>query len=168
MKCEKCNNEAVYYYKETVNGKTTEKHLCADCAKKEGLDRAFDWSGESFFRDFDRELESFFAPDPFFGGFLGDGFFRSPISTMARTMLAPVFTLPRIEIGTIAPEKKAEGRPAGAKETKTTPEDKACEALQQRRELNALKHKLQEAVKAENFEEAITLRDQIKSLEQGA
>lgn len=166
MKCENCNNEAVYYYKETINGKTTEKHLCADCARKEGLDKAFDWSGDGFFRDVDRELESFFAPDPFFGGFLGDGFFRSPLSTMARTMFAPVWTLPRIEIGTVEPERKAEEKTACPKEA--APEDKACEALRQRRERNALKQKLQEAIRTENFEEAITLRDQLRALEQGA
>lgn len=168
MKCEKCGNEAVYYYKETINGKTTEKHLCADCAKEEGLDRAFDRSGESFFRDFDRELESFFAPDPFFGGFLGDGFFsRSPFETMARTMLRPMLTFPRIEIGMTAPEKTSE-KAGTAQKAPETPEDKACEALQQRRELNALRHRLQEAVKAENYEEAITLRDRIKAMEKDA
>ena len=42
MKCEICKkNEAQFYYKESINGKTTEKHLCAECAHKEGLDRIF-------------------------------------------------------------------------------------------------------------------------------
>ena len=37
MKCEICKkNEAQFYYKESINGKTTEKHLCAECAHKEG------------------------------------------------------------------------------------------------------------------------------------
>ena len=31
MKCEICKkNEAQFYYKESINGKTTEKHLCAE------------------------------------------------------------------------------------------------------------------------------------------
>ena len=35
MKCEICKkNEAQFYYKESINGKTTEKHLCAECAHK--------------------------------------------------------------------------------------------------------------------------------------
>ena len=43
MKCEICKkNEAQFYYKESINGKTTEKHLCAECAHKEGLDRIFE------------------------------------------------------------------------------------------------------------------------------
>ena len=35
MKCEKCKqNEATFFYEETVNGKTRSYHLCRDCAEK--------------------------------------------------------------------------------------------------------------------------------------
>lgn len=62
MKCGKCGqNEANYYYRETVNGVTKEIRLCADCAREEGLEdrfaRHFDFGrsfgfADSFFEDF--------------------------------------------------------------------------------------------------------------------
>ena len=153
MKCEKCHEkDAQFYYKETVNGKTTEAHLCADCAHEAGLDRAFERRSQEMFADFDRAFKSFFAPDPFF-----DGFFPSRrMPSLARTMLMPMLTLPRIEIGIVEPEKTEEKQEAGAEKD---------EALNRRRELNALRHQLREAVRAENYEKAIELRDKIKELE---
>lgn len=155
MKCEKCNqNEAQFYYKETVNGKTTEKHLCADCAHEEGLDRVFEQRTGDMFREFDRAFESFFAPDPFFNGF----FSRRAMPSFARTMLMPMLTLPRIEIGYMEPETEA-------REEESPAEAKKDEELNRRRELNALRHQLKEAVRTENYEKAIELRDKIKELE---
>ena len=72
MKCGKCGqNEANYYYRETINGRTRELRLCEDCAKEEGLqsrlERGFDFPRsfgftDSFFEDFFAPFESFFAP----------------------------------------------------------------------------------------------------------
>ena len=58
MKCGKCGqNEANYYYRETVNGHTREIRLCEDCAREEGLEdrftRRFGFA-DSFFEDFFR------------------------------------------------------------------------------------------------------------------
>ena len=158
MKCEKCNNEAVYYYKETVNGKTTEKHLCAECAKEEGLDRAFESSFDDMFRSFDEEFESFFRPESFFAPLFGR---RSALPGLARSVFAPMLTLPRIEIGWLRPETE---------EKKTAPApEKVSEAenaeLSARRELNALREQLRQAVEAEDYEKAIVLRDQIREKE---
>lgn len=37
MKCENCNKrEAVFHYQRTQNGKTTEAHLCRECAERMG------------------------------------------------------------------------------------------------------------------------------------
>ena len=34
MKCEKCGkNEASYFYRENINGRRRELHLCEDCAR---------------------------------------------------------------------------------------------------------------------------------------
>ena len=160
MKCEKCNkNEANFYYRATINGKTEEKHLCADCAREEGLDKAFDWHPEELLGDFFGDGDSFFGD--FFGGSLLPGF--------ARTMLAPMLTMPRFALG--RPEQAEQGqeqetaapeaRQAGTAETKTEPDA----GLNARRELNALRHQLKEAVRAEDFEKAIGLRDRIRELE---
>ena len=45
------------------------------------------------------------------------------------------------------------------------PEENAEEAFEQRRELNALRHKMHKAVEEEDFETAIELRDMIRKME---
>lgn len=148
MKCEKCNqNEASVYYRSTVNGETTEQHLCAQCAGELGLDKAFSWQSRDLFEE---AFGGFFGRDPFesfFGGSLLPGF--------ARRVMAPVLTMPRIEIGRLSPETKAEA----PVETKTDP------ALERRREINALREQLNAAVKVEDYEKAIELRDKLRELE---
>lgn len=50
MKCQHCNkNEATTYFKQNINGKVTEMHLCADCARELGVMDSF--SPENFFAD---------------------------------------------------------------------------------------------------------------------
>lgn len=49
MKCQHCNqNEATTYFKQNINGKVTEMHLCEDCARELGV--MSDFSPESFLR----------------------------------------------------------------------------------------------------------------------
>ena len=146
MKCEKCNqNEASVYYRVSVNGETGEQHLCADCAGELGLDKAFSWQSRDLLEE---AFGGFFGRDPFesfFGGSL--------LPSFARRAMAPVRTLPRMEPGRTAPRTEA---PA---ETEADP------ALERRREINALREQLNTAVKAEDFEKAIELRDKLRELE---
>ena len=146
MKCEKCNQkEASVYYRATVNGETSEQHLCADCAGELGLDKAFSWQSRDLFEE---AFGGFFGRDPF------DNFFGgSRLTSFARRAMTPVQTMPRIEIG--REETKAEA----------PPETKADPALERRREINALREQLNTAVKAEDYETAIELRDKLRELE---
>ena len=160
MKCEKCNNaEATFFYSADINGEKTQRHLCAECARAEGYGGALDFDlhpagmFDSVFEDF---FGDFFAPQrallSAFDGF-GDPF---------RRMMAPRLTIPRVNIvlGEASPAAVGVGEES---ETKI-PAD-AGEEVRRRRELDALRQQLDEAVKAEDFEKAITLRDQIKGLE---
>lgn len=147
MKCEKCNqNEASVYYRATINGETTEQHLCADCAGELGLDKAFSWQSRDLMEE---AFGGFFGRDPF------ESFFgRSLLPSYARRAMAPVLTMPRIQINLMQPK------------TETSGETKADPALERRREINALREQLNAAVKDENFEKAIELRDKLRALEQ--
>ncbi len=153
MKCEKCNEkEANFFYTVTINGQTTQRHLCSECAAEEGLDKAFGSFGrESFFGDFFDEpfgmLDSFFGRRSLFGGMM------PAMRTLPRSLFAPAQT-----------SEPAHGPAQEEAETKI-PVD-AGEEVKTGRELKALKHQLQEAVKAEDFEKAIELRDKIRKLEQ--
>ena len=51
------------------------------------------------------------------------------------------------------------------KKSKAEAEENAEEAFEQRRELNALRHKMHKAVEEEDFETAIELRDMIRKME---
>ncbi len=154
MKCEKCNEkEANFFYTVTINGQTTQRHLCSECAAEEGLDKAFGSFGrESFFGDFFDEpfgmLDSFFGRRSLFGGLM-------PTLTLPRVLFAPAETAAQTH----------ESGPAQTEAEAKIPVD-AGEEVKTGRELRALKHQLHEAVKAEDFEKAIELRDKIRKLEQ--
>lgn len=165
MKCEKCNErEANFFYTATINGDTTQRHLCSECAAEEGLDKVFRQQRDDVFSDFfgRRSLfDSFFA-DPFS---LMDGFF--PRRSLFGSLL-PTMTLPRLRV---APPEQAKAEAAAPAEQaaqeeteKAIPQD-AGEEIRMLRELNALKHQLREAVYTEDFEKAIELRDKIRELE---
>lgn len=154
MKCEKCNEkEATFYYESNINGERTERHLCADCARAEGFGGALDYRPMAGFGAmFDSLFEDFFSPRR---GLLSP--FDMLGQPMRRMMTA---ALPQINIVIGQPDA---GQPASETEQKI-PAD-AGEAVKARREIDALKHQLQAAVQAEDYEKAIELRDRLKALE---
>lgn len=156
MKCEKCNErEANFFYTATINGETTQKRLCSECAAEEGLDQVFASKRRSAF---DSMFDSFFA-EPFS---LMDSFFgrRSLLDAFAPTM-----TLPRVLFAPVQVRQTTAQETENAAPEKDIPAD-AGEEVKAQRELNMLKSELEEAVKAENFEKAIELRDKIRKMEQ--
>ncbi len=148
MKCEKCKEkEATFYYSCSINGEKSEMHLCPDCAREEGLDYSptvmFDRAFQSMFEDFFAPMGSRF---PSFGSFgTPFGSIMSPASPRVRLRYVPAET---------------ENEQAAA----AIPDD-AGEEIRHRREREALKAQLEAAVKAEDFEKAITLRDKLREME---
>ncbi len=153
MLCENCKkNTATTYFKQTINGKTSEVFLCSECAAKLGLSDNF--SGFGF--------DSVFAP--FFG----------------RTSIAPSSVCPTCGMSLT---ELSEGGKTGCPECyhafrehlasviqRVSGNKKHCgktpQALRKEEtELEQLRRKLEEAVAAENFEEATILRDKIRDLE---
>ncbi len=147
MKCEKCNGkEATFFYSCSINGQKTERRLCADCAKEEGLYEAFDFSPAAMFDD---AFENFFEP---FGSLLPS--FGSARSAFGRIM-APAF--PRLRV------RMPELRPAADTAESSVPADMG-EEVRLEREREALRAQLASAVEREDFEKAIELRDKLKGL----
>lgn len=139
MKCQHCGkNEATIYYKSTVNGRTTEAHVCPACAGELGYDRAL--------HDLERRSRRMFR-DPF--SLLSDPFFDGFASRLLTEFPAPGNTLEEAKA-----EKKDEGILSDA--------ERRTFDLQRRR--NALQHQLHDAIAAENYEEAARLRDAIRAL----
>jgi len=147
MKCEKCNErEATFFYSSNYNGKKSERHLCAQCAKEEGFGEMlrpgamFDSAFDSMFEDFFAPMRSFLPAFDMFGG-------------MGRSIMAP--SLPRLRIVLEEPSAPAQTKPA----------IEVDEAVKSQREREALKAQLEEAVKAEDFEKAIELRDKLREMD---
>lgn len=160
MKCENCNaKEASFYYSSNINGRKQERHLCADCARAEGFgsfmdsgSAMFDGSAFSMFDDFFSPVRSFMGLPSFdmFGG-------------LGRSIMAP--SLPRLRF--VVDDDRQQS--ASAAPTMEPGEAKIPNAVDEearhRREVEALKAQLHDAVAAEDYEKAIVLRDRLRGLE---
>lgn len=154
MKCDKCGNEASFFYSSNVNGRRTERHLCADCARAEGFGNALDYDPMGGMRNM---FDSFFED---FGGFFGGGRSLLPSFDLFGSPMRSMMTrsAPRVNLVVGSPEQTVQS--AGG----VIPEADAAD-IRARREKGALRHQLDEAVKAEDFELAAQLRDQLRALE---
>ena len=142
MKCQHCGkNEATFYYKSTVNGQTTEAHVCQHCAEELGYTRALQTMGRRSRRVFG---------DPF--AMLRDPFFDAFTSRLLTEFPAPGNTLE--EAKETVTEKKSDAILSEA-------ESRSFDLQRQR---NALQLQLRQAIDTENYEEAARLRDEIRAL----
>lgn len=147
MKCEHCGkNEAVFYYKSSVNGVVVERRLCPVCAAK--LQKEVETG---------RELDA-----------LRDFFFPSAIQGW---MVLPVLLADagqgesRAEEGDFSPWSPEDGeKEAGGPPERDIPGQVGLK-LKNKRELFLLQNQLTAAVGAQEFEKAAALRDQIRKLE---
>ena len=160
MKCEKCGKEANFYYSSTVNGQHEEHCFCAECAKEAGFENAFSFEAlaqealvKPFGGMFDGFFDDFFAPMRLLPSFDS---FGGPFGRMMS------LTAPRMGFFTTGTPQRQQAAPQSEAETKV-PAD-AGEDVKARREREALKQQLREAVEREDFETAITLRDRINQL----
>lgn len=164
MKCEKCNqNEAILHYTTNINGEVSERHLCADCAQAEGFgdmlhSNLFNFGNSFFNQSFGRELMGGSLFDNFFGG--------SMFPSFGRSLMAPSIAFPRIQV-TLDDRRQRAAAPGRAtvSSDEKIPQD-AGDDIRRKRELNALKHQLDQAIRAEEFEKCIELRQKIQELEQ--
>ncbi len=144
MKCQHCGmNDATFYYRSNVNGRVTEQHLCADCARRLGYEQAMPTMG--LFDDdfFTRPFRMF---EPLFGG-LG--------TRLLTEFPEPVDVAQEARAAVAEPESRKEpGLVDGIEQ----------ERLQRERQRNALEAQMKTAIETENFEEAARLRDELKKL----
>lgn len=174
MLCETCKkNNATFHYRYSENGNVTEMHLCADCAKKQGL------------MDETPNLGSFFGGTGFFDDFFGASPFASLFGegTSKQKLLSRSRVCP--SCGMSENELVKTGK-IGCKECYRTFSDLiasmlsklhlsteykgkkpcgCCEEASVEQKLKKLKADMQKAVDAQEYEEAAKLRDAIRTLE---
>lgn len=164
MKCERCNqNEAVLHYTTNINGEVSERHLCAECAQAEGFgdmlhSNLFGFGDSLFDPGFGYNQMGRSLLDNFFGGTMFPSF--------GRGLMAPSIAFPRVQV-TLDDRRHRTAAPGAANVSsdEKIPQD-AGEEIRRKRELNALKQQLDQAIRAEEFEKCIELRQKIHELEQ--
>lgn len=140
MKCDRCGwNDATRYYRSVVNGRTTEAHLCANCARELGYES--DWSDS--FGDLFSLLPRMVADE---------SFFASPRLTPSA----------RRTLHVLPAQEQEEPEPAD----EPILSDDEQRTLRRERERNALQLALSEALEAEDYERAAKLRDELRRLDE--
>lgn len=155
MLCQHCNkNEANMHMKRIINGRAAEVHLCSDCARSLGYGEAFSGFGLGF------------------SDFLSDFLLKGEHSSNAA----------RCTFCNKSFEEIAKDGKMGCAECYTTFYDKLLPSLQRihgkgthmgkkpngnidsQNKLNVLKEQLEEAIREQNFESAVKIRDEINSI----
>lgn len=163
MLCQNCNqNEATVYLKQTINGQTTEMHLCPVCAKQLGqtVQNPFGaWFDDPFFTQPSLFFEPFGQSEQ-----LGSGQ-RCPTCGLTESELQRTG-----RVGCADCYKTFESMltPYIRKLHGTTAHVGTAPSTQNHTNENqteALRSKLEAAIKQENYEEAARLRDEIRRLE---
>ncbi len=178
MLCEMCGKApATFFFRQTKNGHTIEKNLCADCAKKQGL--------ASEFLPFGAGSD---ANDDFFGNLFGSFLEEKPKIVETETCPKCGMTLSELfhngKVGcdccytvfrsALMPTiSKIHGnvKHCGSRPSKVEEADGAEASDAPKREptadekINALREQLKIAVEKQEYEDAAVLRDKIRMLE---
>lgn len=162
MLCQNCKNaNAEFHYKSTINGKTSELHLCAECAAKMAPKL---------------NLDDTFSLNSYLGSLLPG--FMGPFNTLPETRRCPL-------CGATARDIRRSGKVGCAQCYESFSElllpyiqrihgtarhsgklpAAAGESLKRRREAESLQAELKQAVEAQEFEKAAELRDRLRALE---
>jgi len=170
MLCENCKkNIANTYFKQTVNGKTEEVFLCSECAAKLGVTQPVHSTADFGFGEL---LNEFFSP------------YYQTKTIAGKAKKADRVTCP---FCAMTEEEFLRKGKAGCEQCYTTFKSRLTPLLsklhgnkkhggktpasaggkEKAPDLQSLKNELAEAVKSENFEKAVILRDKIKALESG-
>ena len=158
MKCSNCGkNNANVSFQQNINGEVTSLHLCEECAHKLGIFNSFDDIFSPMTLDFD-----FMLPEEI--KCKNCGYTLSKYKSTGLFGCDNCYSTFKNEVDRILKTIQGSNRHVGrlnAAKTKTTKEK--VEKVDNK--LDSLKARLQEEIKAEEFEKAAITRDEIKKLE---
>ena len=155
MLCEKCkHNQATMHYTQVINGQVTEAHLCEKCASEEKLSKNF--SEFDIFNMFaprkERSEGSLICPNC-----------KTTLSEFRQSGIAGCSKCYEVFSSVITPMLlRTQGTTAHTKKE----EIKTTESKEEK--IKRLKMSLEKAVKAEEYEKAAKIRDEIKELNEEA
>ncbi len=175
MKCEKCGkNEATVYYRESVNGQTKSWSLCGDCFADMQQSGQIKMETANFWKD---PFEDFFSNDffqtlmaPSVGRLASGGRKKCSLcgSTLEDIVSEGKVGCPKCyEVFENELEDSVRRIHGTGRHTGRAP-GKFKEKFEQKKKESELEKQLKEAVKAERFEDAARLRDELKALREGS
>jgi protein arginine kinase activator len=160
MKCSNCGkNNANVSFQQNINGEVTSLHLCEECAHKLGIFNSFDDIFSPMTLDFD-----FMLPEEI--KCKNCGYTLSKYKSTGLFGCDNCYSTFKNEVDRILKTIQGSNRHVGrlnAAKTKTTKAKEKVEKVDNK--LDSLKTRLQEEIKAEEFEKAAITRDEIKKLE---
>ncbi len=174
MLCQICNkNNASIHYKTNINGKVTEKYLCPECAEKYGVAK------KEAFSPIDM-MDGFFgkSTDDIFGGFFA-GMMNEPAgkSTSGQAVCpecgmrfseflhggkigcAECYNTFSMQLGSTV--KRIHGNAEHCGKVPSGVQKK----ISHKKQIEALREKLNEAIQSQEYEMAAKYRDEIRELE---
>lgn len=166
MLCDKCQkNEATVHMTKILNDKKTEKHLCASCAEKEKTLKYSASMGNSFFDALQNDFfKNMIYPD--YGSLAFEeekcphcGMTYSEFNGLGKFGCAHCYEAFQNRLDPLIKRLQASTTYEGH-----IPKRNHAN-LKKQADIKALRKALTEAIKAEDFEKAVTLRDKIKQLE---
>lgn len=177
MLCEHCKkNEATIHFREATDGQTREIHLCADCARLLGYGQAGSPPPYPFadmsngWQDFLGSLFSQAMPAQGPRGKVCD-FCGTTFEEFAKTAMAGCPHCYRAFYNELLPSvERIHGKTHHVGKVPHSASREVLRRRQQadaRRQIDDMKRRLDEAVQAQEYEQAAVLRDRIRAMEQG-
>ena len=157
MKCEFCDRDATVHLKQVIKDESLEMHLCEECAEERGIT---DPAGFSLQNLFGGEDEKMSLPELKTLPSCADcGFSFEDLKKVGRLGCSKCYTVFSAEIlGMLSTMHR------GVTHTGKKPEG-IVDTVEREEAIAEQKAKLEEAIKAEDFELAVSLRDAISKLE---
>ncbi len=166
MLCEKCKKkQATTYIKQVVNGKVTEMNLCPDCAAEMHIHTGSIF-GNHLFGAQNSILSGLFGNTP-----TGLGSTQTQVCPQCGTSLNEISSSGRVGCANCYTTFREYLRPTiqrihGKVEHEGKIPSDHVKEMTTTEKIDLLKKQMSEAVEQQNFEQAATLRDQIRDLEE--
>jgi protein arginine kinase activator len=152
------------HYRQVINGKSSEAHLCPSCAAELGYNTVFQWGPPNFGFGLDSFLSNMFGPVSAVGPAVSTtcplcGATSGDISRTGRVGCAECYNVFSSMLSPFI--SRIHGNTS---HTGRIPESIGGK-IRYRKKIDSLRAKLQEAVEKQEFERAAELRDEIRKLE---
>ncbi|GAA5495251.1 protein-arginine kinase activator protein [Rubritalea halochordaticola] len=162
MKCELCDAKATVYYTQLIDGQMKKICLCESCAENKGIMDPSAFSMVDVILDKEPQQAAVANIPMSLDSCDHCGFTLADFKKVGRLGCSHCYTVFRGEV-----EGMLSKMHRGTTHVGKVPEG-MMDALEKKQRLERLKQKLDEAIQSEKYEEAATLRDEIKELEEEA